>query len=445
MRPRILVVDDEPSIRFALRDYLEAKGWLVEEADSCRGAQDAFRAFRLDAAVVDYSLPDGNALEMLPRLKALDSGVALVILTGHGTIDLAVRAIKEGADHFLTKPVELPTLLVILERLLENQRNRQRQLAGLARQSRLALDPFLGTSPAIARLAEEARRLVASESPILIQGETGSGKGVLAAWLHSASPRAEEPFVDLNCAGLSAEFLETELFGHEKGAFTGAATAKTGLLEVAHRGTVFLDEIGDMSLQVQPKVLKVLEEQRFRRLGDVRDRHVDVRLIAATHEDLQALVREKRFRSDLFFRISALPIRVPPLRERAEDIPELARRLLATIGRDLGRGERELSAPAIQALQAHAWPGNIRELRNMLERAVLLAEGPLLTPKDLRFDGASTDAEPPADLTLEVVERRHVERVLRQENGHVERAARRLGIPRSTLYQKLKSFGLSRV
>jgi DNA-binding NtrC family response regulator len=442
--PRILVVDDEPSVRFALRDYLEAKGWLVEEADTCRAAQDAFRAFRLDAAVVDYSLPDGNALDILPRLKALDASVPLVILTGHGTIDLAVRAIQEGADHFLTKPVELPTLLVILERLVENQRNRQRQLAGQARQSRQTLDPFLGTSPAISRLAEEARRLIASDSPILIQGETGSGKGVLAAWLHAASPRAPEPFVDLNCAGLSAEFLETELFGHEKGAFTGAAGAKPGLLEVAHRGTVFLDEIGDLSPQVQPKVLKVVEERRFRRLGDVRDRHVDVRLIAATHQDLQQLVREKRFRNDLYFRISTLPLRVPSLRERGEDIPLLAQHLLARIGRDLGR-ERELSGAAVQALQAHSWPGNIRELRNLLERAALLAEGRVLSPRDLRFEADSPADALPADLTLGQLERLHVERVLRQEGGHVERAARRLGVPRSTLYQKLKSLGLSRV
>jgi DNA-binding NtrC family response regulator len=443
--PRILVVDDEPSIRFALRDYLGAKGWLVEEADSCQAALEAFRTVRLDAAVVDYSLPDGNALDILPRLKALDAGVPLVILTGHGTIDLAVRAIKEGADHFLTKPVELQTLQVILERLLENQRNRQRQLAGQARQSRLAPDPFLGTSAAIRRLAEEAERLIASDSPLLIQGETGTGKGVLASWLHTRSARSEEPFVDLNCAGLSAEFLETELFGHEKGAFTGAVTAKTGLLEVAHRGTIFLDEIGDMSPQVQPKVLKVLEERRFRRLGDVRDRHVDVRLITATHQDLQQLVRDKRFRSDLYFRISALPLRVPALRERAEDIPLLARHLLARVGRDLGRGERELSSAALQALQAHSWPGNIREMRNLLERAALLAEGPVLTPRDLRFEAVTSADAIPEDLTLEQLERLLVERALRQEGGHVERAARRLGIPRSTLYQRLKSFGLSRV
>jgi DNA-binding NtrC family response regulator len=440
VRARVLVVDDEESIRFALRDFLEARGWEVEEAGSCRAAQEAFRGSRLDAAVIDYSLPDGNALEMLPRLKAVEPGVPLVILTGHGSIDLAVRAIKEGADHFLTKPVELPALDVILERLVEIQRTRQRQLAGQAQRARHTPDPFLGESPAIRSLAEEAKRLLASDSPILIQGETGAGKGVLAAWLHAASPRGDEPFVDLNCAGLAAELLESELFGHERGAFTGAAAAKTGLFEVAHRGTVFLDEIGDMDPHVQPKLLKVIEERRFRRLGDVRDRQVDVRLIAATHQDLQGLVRERRFRSDLYFRICTLPLRVPSLRERPDDIPVLARHLLATICRDLGRSAR-LTAAAERALAGYAWPGNIRELRNLLERAVLLGEGGELEARHLRFDGPLGGPASEGELTLDELERRHIARVLGEEAGHVERAARRLGIPRSTLYQKLKRQG----
>jgi DNA-binding NtrC family response regulator len=277
---------------------------------------------------------------------------------------------------------------------------------------------------------------------VLVTGETGSGKGVLAAWLHNAGPRAEEAFVDLNCAGLSKEFLETELFGHEKGAFTGAVTAKNGLLEVAHKGTVFLDEIGDMDAVVQPKLLKVLEEKRFRRLGDVRDRQVDVRLIAATHHDLQSLVREKKFRSDLYFRISTLPLRVPALRERAEDIPALSEHFLERISADMGRGRMSLSPAATAALAAHSWPGNLRELRNTLERAALLASGSVLEPRDLSFEGSLDEAV--AAGTLEDVERRHIERVLREEGGQVERAAKRLGIPRSTLYQRIKQFGLVR-
>lgn len=246
--------------------------------------------------------------------------------------------------------------------------------------------------------------------------------------------------MDLNCAGLSHEFLETELFGHKKGAFTGAVADKTGLLEVAQRGTVFLDEIGDMGAQVQPKLLKVLEEKRFRRLGEVEDRHVDINLIAATHQDFQRLVREQRFRSDLYFRISTIPLTVPALRQRREDIPIIAGALLARLTAELGRDNLRLAQDAQQAMRDYPWPGNIRELRNVLERATLLSDSDTLNRRDLRFDEtARIDATmPDLDLTLLEVERRHIERVLGAEQGHVHRAATRLSIPRSSLYQKIK-------
>jgi DNA-binding NtrC family response regulator len=454
-RNKILIVDDETGVRFGIRDFLESKGYVVEEAESCSAAQEIFRASRPDACIVDYLLPDGNALDLLARLKEIDPGIPLVVLTGHGSIDLAVRAIKEGADQFLTKPIELTALQVILQRLLENQRNRQKQLAGRSRQAREVIDPFLGTSKAIRQLSEQARRVLSSESPILIQGETGTGKSVLARWMHNNGSRHEEACVDLNCAGLSREFLETELFGHEKGAFTGAINTKTGLLEVAHRGTLFLDEIGDVDPQVQPKLLKVLEEKRFRRMGDVRDRQVDIRLIAATHQDLGMLVREKRFRNDLYFRISTIPLVVPSLRERVEDIPILARHLVDGLAVDLGRSDIKLSPEAEKALQAYEWPGNIRELRNVLERAALLSEKSLLGRNDLRFDlptagsagsmgaigsGALDSLLGRSDMTLQELERRYIDKILQEEKGHVGRAAERLGIPRSSLYQKLKKY-----
>src|ERR1700722_2261789 len=246
------------------------------------------------------------------------SSVPLILLTGNGTIEMAVQAIKEGAEQFLTKPVQMAAIAVVLERALKNQRNYQKQLAGKAKERRESVDPFVGVSPAIRQVAEEAEKVCGSQCPVLIAGETGSGKGVLARWLHDHSARSEEAFVDLNCAGFGRELLESELFGHEAGAFTGAVTKKLGLLEVAQRGTVFLDEIGDMDLQVQPKLLKVLEEQRFRRLGDVQERRWDIRLIAASHENLADLVRTKKFRSDLYFRVCTVSIRVPALRERLE-------------------------------------------------------------------------------------------------------------------------------
>jgi DNA-binding NtrC family response regulator len=441
---RILVVDDEEDVRRPLRRFLMGQGYEVLEADALAATQEVLRRQRVDLAIVDFSLPDGDGLEVLRLLKNHDAWVPVVLLTGHGTIDLAVKAIKEGAEQFLTKPVELPALLVVIERGLEHRRMRQVSLAGKSAQARQVVDPFFGESEAIRRLATQAGRVAASTVPLLIQGETGTGKGVLARWLHQNGPRADEPFVDLNCAGLSRELLETELFGHEKGAFTGAVAAKAGLLEIAHRGTVFLDEIGDVDLQVQAKLLTVLEDLRFRRLGDVRDRQVDVRLIAATHRDLARLIQEQRFREDLYYRVSAIPLVVPPLRERGADVVLLARRLVERISMELGRPGMTLSEEAERALLAHPWPGNVRQLRNVLERAVLLSDRATLGPSDVD-GGATAPGAVPADgrLTLADAERRHIEAVLRAEGGTVGRAAAALGISRSALYERIKKHGIA--
>jgi len=444
-RPCILIVDDEADIRFGIRDFLETRGVEVLEADSCAAALEQLRAARPDAVVVDYQLADGTALDLLPRLREADATVPIIVLTAYGSIDLAVRVIKEGAEQFLTKPVQMPALAVMLERAVERRRALQRQLAGRSRQAREVIDPFRGASTAIRDLEAQAHRVLSSDSTVLILGETGAGKGVLARWLHASGARNEEAFVDLNCGGLARELLESELFGHEKGAFTGAVATKQGLLDVAHGGTLFLDEIGDMDPLVQPRLLKVLEERQFRRVGDVRDRRVDVRLIAATHQDIARLVHEGRFRRDLYFRINTLPLKVPALRERAGDIVGLAREMLARLAADLGRGPVTLKPDAEQALTRYSWPGNVRELRNVLERALLLGEGSELGARDLRFEDPGSDRRPEgyAAETLEELERQHIERILREEGGKVEAAARRLGIPRSTLYQKIKKHGLA--
>jgi transcriptional regulator with GAF, ATPase, and Fis domain len=294
-------------------------------------------------------------------------------------------------------------------------------------------------------LSAEARRVVASPIPLLIQGETGTGKGVLARWFHQNGPRAEEAFVDLNCAGLARELLETELFGHEKGAFTGAVAAKPGLLDMAHRGTLFLDEIGDVDLQVQAKLLKVVEDLRFRRLGDVRDRQVDARLIGATHRDLARLVQEQKFREDFYYRISAIPIVVPPLRERGHDVILLARRLVERIGAEMGRSGMRLASEAERALGSHPWPGNVRQLRNVLERAVLLSDQSVLREADLGGGLGARQGAPAAGprMTLAEAERQHIEAVLREERGAVPRAAVVLGLSRSALYERIKKHGIA--
>ncbi len=441
-RARILLVDDDPSVRAAVSRFLESKGYEVDLAETCQAAEDLFRSRLPDAVLLDQVLPDGDGVTLLGRLKAHSPSVPVIVLTGHGSIAVAVRAIKEGAEQFLTKPVDMSAVLVLLERFFQNERGRRQQLAGKSREIRGNIDPFLGGSAAIRALAEEARSITAVESPVLIQGETGTGKGVLARWLHEHGPRADEAFVDLNCAGLSRDLVESELFGHEAGAFTGAIKAKVGLIEIAHRGTLFLDEIGDMDPLVQPKLLKVLEERRFRRVGDVRDRHSDLRLISASHQDIASRVQEGGFRNDLFFRINTLTISVPPLRARVEDIPALAEHVIGRVAMEIGRGPFHVSQESIAALQEYRWPGNVRELRNVLERAVLLCKGGVVRAGDLRFTfPRRADAGKSGGIaTLREMERRHLQKVIQAEGGNMERAARTLGISKSSLYARVKRF-----
>ncbi len=439
---RILIIDTDPVIRSGICSFLLAHGHLVAEAPTLRDAQHQVEAFRPDAAILDFSLPNGDARELLQRLRSAESSVPVIALVGQDSTEAAVRAMQDGAEQFLIKPVDLSLLHAVLQRVLGTRRSCPQALASISTIKRDSINPFLGTSAAIRRIRELASRVARSESPILLQGETGSGKGVLANWIHRNGPRADEPFLDLNCAGLSRELLESELFGHEKGAFTSALNAKQGLLEVANHGTVFLDEVGDIDLQIQPKLLKVLENRMFRRLGDVRDRAVDVRLISATHRELLELVRQQKFRSDLYFRVNIVPLRVPPLRERVEDIPLLAQYFLTHLAHDVGRSQMTLEKSAMDALQEYPWPGNIRELRNVLERAVLLTERNHLTVHQLQLQGASLTAQAPVSSngTLKQMERAYIHRVLQEESGSVERAARRLGIARSSLYNKLKRF-----
>jgi DNA-binding NtrC family response regulator len=441
---RILLVEDDDELRHAYATHLAANGFVVEEARDLSAARKSLEATRPDIAILDYRLPDGTALDLLAKFKEVEPTVPIIVLTGFGSMELGVSLIKSGAEQCLAKPVEPSALLMIVHKLVENSRNHQKQLANSTRRRRVVLDPFLGESVAIKRLAEAASKVANSQSPVLIQGETGTGKGVLATWLHENGPRADEPFVDLNCAGLTREFLESELFGHEKGAFTGAVHAKLGLLEVGHRGTIFLDEIGDIDPNVQPKLLKVVEEKKFRRMGDVRDRFIDVRLIAATHQDLRHLIETKVFRSDLYFRISTVPLAIPPLRERQDDIPAVAHSLLLRICSDMARPPAQLSAKTVERLRSYYWPGNIRELRNVLERALLFTDRPVVEPGDLAFEPgpeAASNCYNPA-WTLDELERFHISSVFSAENQNVERTAGRLGIAKSTLYQKLKALHL---
>ncbi len=445
---RILVVDDDPMIRSQLRHLLEVDHCEVQDASTLAAARAAFLDFRPEVILLDYELPDGTALDLLPFLKEGAPDVPVLVLTGHREIDVAVATIKAGAEQFLTKPIELAALRTMVRRLVEQRLFVRRDRAGEIRRARYEPEPFLGTSTQIRELEREARTAAGAESPVLLQGETGTGKGLLARWLHAHSRRAQQAFVDLNCAGLSRELLDSELFGHAKGAFTGALAAKPGLFETADRGTFFLDEIGDTEITLQPKILKVVEEKRFRRLGEVVERRVDVRLIAASNHDLGQAVTDKTFRADLYYRINTLTLHLTPLRERPEDIPALAESILDRLGVETGK-RLDLAPEALEQLRRYDWPGNIRELHNVLERALLLARTPRLEAGRLgleRKPAPSGEASPAGELyqgTLDAVERRYIEQILRLENGLVDRAADRLDIPRSTLYQRLKSWGVS--
>jgi DNA-binding NtrC family response regulator len=440
---QLLVLDDDDLSRESLAVFLARYGYEVLEARNIEECAEKFASARPDVAILDYFLKDGTALQLFPRLKQIDPDVPIFIISGHATIDLAVRSIQDGADQFLTKPVDMKALAGLVAKAIENSRTRRSQVAQRASRSRFQRDPFLGSSSVVRQLADEAHKVAASDLPILLHGETGTGKGVLAEWIHQNSTRRDEAFVDINCAGLSKELMESELFGHEKGAFTSAVNAKPGLLEIAHKGTAFLDEIGDMELAIQAKLLKVVEDKKFRRLGAVRDKQVDLRLICATHQDLAAHIADKTFRTDLFFRISAAPLRVPPLRERREDIRLFVEHFIGNLSRDLGRPNLEASPSALQSLQAYHWPGNIRELRNVIERAAIIAEGGTIKPEHLAFQISPAASGYPDDIwmmTLEQIEAMHISKALQAAGGIVERAAAQLGIAKSTLYSKIKYY-----
>jgi DNA-binding NtrC family response regulator len=396
-----------------------------------------------------------SGLRFLEILRARDGDATVIMLTGQADVETAVEAMRLGAENFLTKPVELAHLEVASERAFEKAELRRRNRYYAERQSDVGSTDALGRTAVMRDIARQVEILADSDTTVLLSGETGTGKGVVAHLLHSLSGRASSPFVEINGAGLSPAFLDSEMFGHEKGAFTDAREQKRGLFELAHGGTFFLDEVGDVSPELQPKLLKVLERRRFRRLGGTREIEVDVRLIAATNIDLERAVRAGRFREDLYYRLNVLPLKLPPLRERGrEEISDLAVRTLLDLRRTLGRGPARLSADALETLVRYRWPGNIREMRNVLERVLLLSADaeeilPAHLPPEITGNGNGLDggARPGSEdtLSLQDVERRHIARVLAHLGGNRSRTAKTLGISRATLYEKLGRYGLDQI
>ena len=445
---KVLIVEDEPAQSRFLCRIFQGRPYQVECAASVAMALEALLRFRPEIILLDYQLPDGTASDVLRCIKRGET-LPPIIITSSSSIELAVSLVKEGADQFLVKPVDPMALLALCERTLEQAHLHLVARAPAHLEPKPSLNPFYGVSPAIRALETRVRKLLAVSVPVLLYGETGTGKTVLARWIHQQTRRREHAFVEMNCAGLSRELLESELFGHEKGAFTGASAPKVGMIELADRGTLFLDEIADLDLHVQAKILKAIEEKTFHRLGDTRSRSVSFGLIGATHQNLEELLPSGHFREDLYYRISTIQLTLPALRNRREDILMLARLILTQIAARWEVGPLQLSSGAEHRLRSHDWPGNLRELHNALEAAILTRRGPVLEAEDVSLGGsrARTMNGPEAlleatGLTLEEVERRYILRVMEAMGFKVDPAAIALGIHRNTLYTKLKGYGV---
>ncbi len=442
-KDKILIVEDEHENSNRLHQYLQDSGFEVVTAANCFAAERMWRSLRPDLAVIDCDLRDAAATTLIMRLRSLDRSIPIITLASYGSLETGIETVRLGAEQFMTKPVDVSTLRVVIGRSLENERNRRTRLAENSLRTRQVLDPFLGKSDLMKRLRDSAQRVSLSDSPVLIEGETGTGKGELARWFHQNGPRAAEPFVILNCSGFPASQVEPELFGDERSMAHPNRNSKLALVEIAHRGTLFLDSVGELPHAAQLKLSRFLDEHlESKPSPGAREHRVDLRLIAATHQAMARLVQSRHFRAELYFRLRTVSVAVPPLREHPEDIPAIANHLLLNLGADLGAGPFELTRSALAALQCYSWPGNVRELRTVLERALLVACDSVLTERDLSFEVVShPSSEQGGRLrTLEEMERYYIHQILRKEGGHVETAAKRLGIPRSSLYHKLKQY-----
>jgi two-component system nitrogen regulation response regulator NtrX len=448
MKASVLVVDDEAGVRSALSGVLRDEGYAVEAVDSGEACLDRVARQPYDVIVLDIWLPGMDGLATLARLRERRVDAPVVMISGHGNIESAVRAIKMGAFDFVEKPLSLDKTVLVVGNAV-----RQRQLEAENRALRAHVDrrlTMVGESYAMAQLREQIAMAAPTNGRVLISGENGTGKELVARSIHALSRRRHGPFVEVNCAAIPEELIESELFGHVKGAFTGALADRRGKFEMAGGGTLFLDEIGDMSLKTQAKVLRALQEQVVEPVGGTASVRVDVRVLAATNKDLQIEIRAGRFREDLYFRLNVIPIFVPPLRDRDADVPLLAEHFMADLAREYGRRPKKLHPAAAVGLRGYRWPGNVRELRNVIERLIIMVPGDTITLADLSFlDSAAALADPavpaptlPLHEARDRFERDYILRALAAQNGNISRTADALGVERSNLYRKMRSFGI---
>src|SRR5919197_623198 len=451
MKHTILIVDDEPGVRTALSGVLQDEGYAVESVPSGEACLERVTRGPVDLIVLDVWLPGMDGLATLARMRERQVDVQVVLTSGHGNIESAVRAIKMGAFDFVEKPLSLEKTVLVIRNALH-----QRRLEAENRALRAKVDrtqTMVGESYAMRALREQVAMAAPTNGRVLIYGENGTGKELVARTIHALSRRRSGAFVEVNCAAIPEELIESELFGHVRGAFTGAVSDRRGKFEVADGGTIFLDEIGDMSLKTQAKVLRVLQEQTMEAVGGTQPIKVDARVLAATNKDLQAEIRAGHFREDLYFRLNVIPIFVPPLRDRQEDIPLLADHFMAEFAREYGRRAKSLEPGALAAVQHYPWPGNVRELRNVIERLMIMVPGDAISASDLGFLDSSGLARPAGDdgpaerLSLHEArdrfERDLILRTLAEQQGNMSRTAEVLGVERSNLYRKMKAFGIA--
>jgi two-component system, NtrC family, response regulator AtoC len=447
MKATILVVEDEEKLRRVVELQLKGAGFEVEQAGT---VEQAMRfADRADVVLTDLRLPGVSGLELLANLRRQDSHTPVIVMTAFGSIETAVEAMKAGAVDFLPKPFSLDHLMTVVNKALELRtlRDENRELRAELSQ-RYEFDNMVGHSEAMREIFGTITRVAPTRATVLLCGESGVGKDMIARAIHHHSPRADRPFVKINCTALPENLMESELFGYEKGAFTGANTSKPGKFEQADTGTVFLDEIGDVPASVQVKLLRILQEREFERLGSNKVKHIDVRVLAATNVDLRAALEQGTFREDLYYRLNVLPINIPPLRERKEDVPYLAGFFVKKLGKDLGSPVQSISDAAMERLLGYHWPGNVRELENVLERSMVLANGAVLEAGDVKLDTAPAarftvaDNFLPEGTTLDEYEQSIIREALKRANGNKSQAARMLGLTRNALRYRLSQMGL---
>src|SRR5260221_7475922 len=448
----VLIIDDEAAIRESLETLLEFEGYSVESAETGEEGLAKLAERPFDLALLDFALPDRNGLEILADIRARDPQLAVIMITAYGTLDNAVRAMQKGATNFIQKPWDNEKLLADVRAAVARRRaEEENEQLKRAFKQRYNFEHIVGKSEAMLRIFDLVGQVASSRSTVLIQGESGTGKELIAKAIHVNSPRKGHPFVPVNTGSMPADLLESTLFGHVKGAFTSAVSSKKGLFEVADGGTIFLDEIGTMSLETQAKILRVLQDRKFMHLGGVQELQVDVRVIAATNIDLNLLVREGKFREDLFYRLNVITVDLPPLRSRSEDVPQLVSHFLVKFAAENGKSARQVSPEALRPLLDYGWPGNVRELENVIERAVVLSNCPAvgieLIPDHVvgrGSEGRMLEHRPDASLfeIVEDCERRLIVNMLEKCNWNQTDAAERFHVPLSTLNQKIKQLNI---